>query len=93
MREKLRIETPWVTYVGDFAEGDALTRVYAYPLNGNGFPVAYEPDGQWLSVDDAHEAGLAFGYEDTAIERWLMPGVVRGKGLSQAQSRIDQFAY
>jgi hypothetical protein len=27
------------------------------------------------------------------VERWLAPGVVRGKGLSQAQSRVDQFAY
>jgi hypothetical protein len=93
IREQLRIETPWLTYVGDFAEGDALTRVYAYALNGNGFPVPYEPDAQWLSAEAARAAGLAFGYESTAVERWLAPGVVRGKGLSQSQSRVDQFAY
>jgi hypothetical protein len=93
IREQLRIETPWLTYVGDFDEGDTLTRVYAYPLNSNGFPVAYEPAGEWLPAADVRAAGLAFGYESEAIGRWLAPGVVRGKGLSQAQSRVDQFAY
>lgn len=92
-REQLHIETPWVTYVGDYDEGDSLSRVYAYQLNGNGFPVPYEPAGQWLSLDDARDAALTFDYETGAIERWHDPNIVRGKGLSQAQSRIDQFAY
>ena len=92
LREKIRVETPWVTYVGDFEEKDALSRVYAYQMNNNGFPVPYEPTGQWLSLDDVRER-VSFGYESQAIEHWLDPNVIRGKGLSQAQSRIDQFAY
>ena len=40
-RETLKIETPWVTYVGDFDEGDHLSRVYAFAMNDNGFPVRY----------------------------------------------------
>ena len=86
------METPWVTYVGDFEEGDALSRIYAYQLNNNGYPIPYESIGQWLSLDDARERA-SFGYEPLAIQQWLDPHVIRGKGLSQAQSRVDQFAY
>ena len=93
MREQVRVETPWVSYIGDFVEGESLCRVYGYPLNSHGFPVTYEPRGQWLTLDDVHEANSPFGYETTAIGCWHQPGIVRGKGLTQAQSRIDQFAY
>lgn len=91
MRKELHIETPWASYVGDYDEGDHLCRVYAYPLNENGFPVPYS--GEWLSSDDARDAKLATDYANQAIDAWLAPGMVRGKGLTQAQSRIDQFAY
>jgi ectoine hydroxylase-related dioxygenase (phytanoyl-CoA dioxygenase family) len=91
LREELRIETPWASYVGDYDEGDGLCRLYAYELNQNGFPVPYR--GEWLGLDDVRSAQLAHGYAPTAIETWKDPAIVRGKGLTQAQSRIDQFAY
>ncbi len=91
MREQVKVETPWATYVGDYAEGDALTRLYAYELNDNGFPVAYA--GEWLALEDALDAKLAHAYLPEAIDAWMAPGIVRGKGLTQAQSRIDQYAY
>lgn len=91
MREQLKVETPWATYVGDYDEGDALTRLYAYELNDNGFPVAYA--GEWLGLDDARDAALAQDYVPRAIETWTAPGIVRGKGLTQAQARVDQYAY
>lgn len=91
LREQLKIETPWLTYVGDYAEGDALTRVYAYELNDLGFPVPYA--GEWLSPDEARDAALAQSYVSRALADWMAPGVVRGKGITQAQARVDQYAY
>ena len=88
-REKLKIEVPWMTYVGDFEEGDDLARVYAFELNGHGFPVRYA--GEWLTRDEMAERGI--GYECDAIDRWLDPEITRGKGISQAQARVDQYAY
>lgn len=94
LRERHRIELPWVSYVGDFDEGDHLCRVYGYTLPGYGFPVPYD-EGRWLTRSQVASGldGLAGGYELQAIDRWLDPAVVRGKGLTQAQSRINQYAY
>lgn len=93
LREQIRIETPWVSYVGDFDEGPGLCRVYAYDLTGDGFPVGYT--GRWLNGEQLEAArdDLAFGYEPEALDRWLDPTIVRGKGLTQAQSRVNQYAY
>ncbi len=91
LREQVQIEVPWLSYVGDYIEGDGLCRVYGYTLNDNGFPVAY--DGTWIDVDKLTATQLAHDYAIEAIQTWLDPNFVRGKGLSQAQSRIDQFAY
>jgi hypothetical protein len=94
LRSQLRIETPWVSWVGDFDEGGYLCRTYAYTLTGLGFPVPYR-EGRWLTRTQLASAGddLAFGYELEALDRWLDPTVVRGKGLTQAQSRINQYAF
>ncbi len=94
IRRDLRIELPWVSYVGDFDEGDHLCRVYAYTLTGLGFPVPYD-EGRWLTRDQLASSidQLAGGYELDAADRWLDPSIVRGKGLTQAQSRVDQYAY
>ncbi|MGF1597843.1 MAG: phytanoyl-CoA dioxygenase family protein [Acidimicrobiales bacterium] len=94
LRREVRIETPWVSYVGDFDEGEHLCRVYGYTLNDLGFPVPYS-EGRWVSRTELADAAdeLVHGYEPEALERWLDPTIVRGKGLSQAQSRIDQYAY
>jgi Phytanoyl-CoA dioxygenase (PhyH) len=95
LRTEVRIETPWVSYLGDFDEGDHLCRVYGYTVPaGLGFPVPYTP-GEWLVRNQLESAPerLAFGYELEALDRWLDPTIVRGKGLSQAQCRINQYAY
>ncbi len=93
VRRDLRIETPWVSYVGDFDEGDHLCRVYGYALNDLGFPVAYR-QGEWLGADALKsENDLRYGYEARAFDAWLDPAPIRGKGLSQAQCRVDQYAY
>lgn len=95
LRADLRIETPWVSYVGDFDEGDHVCRVYGYTIpSGLGFPVPYTP-GQWLGRSQLESARdqLAYGWETEAVDRWLDPAPIRGKGLTQAQCRINQFAY
>jgi len=95
LRDDLRIETPWMSYVGDFDEGDHLCRVYGYTIpTGLGFPVPYTP-GQWLGRSQL-ESGrdqLVNGWETEAVDRWIDPAPIRGKGLTQAQSRLNQFAY
>ena len=91
LREQLKIETPWLSYVGDYEEGEGLCRLYAYTLNDHGFPVAFA--GEWVATDAIDERNVAHAWVADAIERWLDPTIIRGKGLSQAQSRIDQFAY
>jgi hypothetical protein len=88
--ETIGIEPPWVSYVGDYDEADHLCRVYGYTLPGRGFPVPYR-GASWRPVEEITDR--AFGYEARAIADWLDPKPVRGKGLTQAQSRIDQYAY
>lgn len=91
LRERLRIETPWVSYVGDYREAEHLCRVYGYTLNDRGFPVKYA--GRWCAVSDLDGIDCAFGYEADAVRTWLDPAPVRGKAITQAQSRIDQYAF
>ena len=91
MRKLVKVETPWLSYVGDYDEGETLARLYAFELNDNGFPGRFP--GEWLTLDDIRERGTRFGYEASAIETWTDPAIVRGKGISQAQARVDQYAY
>lgn len=101
IRSQLQIELPWVTWVGDYPEnieaadsqGDpagGLCRVYAYALSGQGFPVPLR-GGQWLSGEEVAACG-SLGYEKHALASWLDERLTRGKGVSQAQARVDQYA-
>ncbi len=90
--QEIGIEPPWVSYVGYFEEADHLCRVYGYDLTGRGFPVPYR-GAEWVPVAELAGRSLRFGYEDQAVADWLDPTPVRGKGLTQAQSRVDQYAY
>lgn len=92
LRDSCRIETPWLSYVGDYDEGTHLCRVYAYTLTGRGFPQSYDP-AVWVEVAALDATSLRYGYEASAVDNWNDPSIVRGKGLAQAACRIDQFAY
>ena len=91
LREQIQIEVPWLSYIDDYPEDGGLTRVYGYSFNDNGFPVAY--NGVWLPLSRIVGENLAQGWELDAVNKWLDPSLIRGKGLSQAASRVDQFAY
>ncbi len=91
LREQVSIDVPWLSYIGDFEEDAGLSRTYGYTFNDNGFPVAY--NGVWLPLSKVSKEHLSLGWELDAVERWLDPRFIRGKGLSQAASRVDQFAY
>jgi len=90
--ERIGIDPPWVSYAGDFEEDGHLCRVYGYSLNGRGFPVPYA-GARWLPVAELSSDNGRWGYERAAVDAWLDPAPQRGKGLTQAQSRIDQYAY
>ena len=90
--DTVRIEPPWLSWAGDYEEEAHLCRVYGYTLPGRGFPVPYQ-EAHWLPVSDLTHNSGRYGYERRAVDAWLDPAPVRGKGLTQAQSRIDQYAY
>jgi len=94
LRSQLQIELPWVSYIGDYEEGEHLCRIYGYDLTGLGFPVPYH-QGRWVSADDMSSVASTsgWGYESIALSSWLDSSVIRGKALTQAQSRINQYAY
>ena len=91
LREQVKIQTPWLSYIGDYPEDEGLARVYGYSFNENGFPVGYE--GAWLPVSKLPLQNLTNDWLLEATNLWLDPSIVRGKGLSQAACRVDQFAY
>lgn len=92
VRDQIRIEVPWVSYIGDYEEDNHLCRIYGYVMNNNGFPVAYK-EGRWVREAELSAAQFQYDYEMNVIAQWNDESKVRGKGLSQAQSRIDQYAY
>ena len=94
IRSQLKIEVPWVSYIGDFAEAEGLCRVYGYDLNQLGFPVEYD-NAVWKTNREveAQSNNLKWGYEPAAINLWLDPSITRGKALTQAQCRTNQYAF
>ncbi|MDE0846679.1 MAG: phytanoyl-CoA dioxygenase family protein [Actinomycetota bacterium] len=94
IRSQLKIEVPWVSYIGDFMEAEGLCRVYAYDLNQLGFPVEYD-NAVWKTTREikAESTNLKWGYEPAALDLWLDPSITRGKALTQAQCRTNQYAF
>lgn len=90
LRCEQKIEVPWATYVGDYEEHDGLCRIYAYEMGNHEYFVPY--DGTWVGHEALLENG-AFRYELELLKQWNDRDVMRGKGVTQMQGRIDQFAY
>jgi hypothetical protein len=90
---RLRCRPPWMSYVGDYEEGPDLCRVYGYHLPAHAWGVN-AAGVVWLTLDEVQSrAGeLEWGFEAEAVAEWLRPGVVRGKAVTEAQGRADQYA-
>lgn len=89
----LRFRPPWMTYVGDFPGEDGMVRTYAYRLAPQAWGVSAK-GAVWLDEAElAARAGeLCFGWEAEAVSAWLHAPVVRGKAVTEAQARTDQYA-
>ncbi len=92
LRAQVGLEVPWMSWVGDWPEGDGLCRTYAYTLTGRGFPVPYR-DGEWFDIDALRSHEDSLGWEAQALAAWLDPAPIRGKGVTQAQARADQYCF
>ncbi|MBT6277378.1 MAG: hypothetical protein HOI95_25010 [Chromatiales bacterium] len=91
MLDQVGADCPWMSYVGDYEEQDGLCRVYGYTApESPAFQAANGYDMRWTPVADSSE--LTTPYVAQAVERWTDPEVTWGKGLTQAQSKVDQYA-
>ena len=93
LEARIQTRPPWMSWIGDYDEGTTRTRVYGYRVPEHAWGV-HAKDIVWLSADEAaaRSGELAFGYEADAVARWLDPTLVRGKGVTQALGRADQYA-
>jgi ectoine hydroxylase-related dioxygenase (phytanoyl-CoA dioxygenase family) len=92
--ERLKTRPTWTSYVGDYMEGgDHMCRVYAYRLPEHAWGI-HAKGTVWLSLEQVQErAGdLANGWELDACIEWQRPGMIRGKAVTQATGRADQYA-
>jgi hypothetical protein len=90
---RLRCRPTWGSYVGDYPEGDHLCRVYAYHLPDHAWGI-HASGTVWLTQEEVHQrtADLAQGWEATACAEWSAPGMIRGKAVTEATGRADQYA-
>ena len=89
----VKVAPPWFSYIADHAEGDGLCRVYGHRLSADGWGIA-GPGVVWLDHDElsARQDELAAGYELDVVREWERTDLVRGKAVSEALARVDQFA-
>jgi ectoine hydroxylase-related dioxygenase (phytanoyl-CoA dioxygenase family) len=90
---RLQCRPPWMSWIGDYDEGEHRCRVYGYRLPTHAWGI-HAGGTTWLSAEEAAEraADLVDGYEADAVRAWLAEGLVRGKGVTQALGRADQYA-
>lgn len=99
VRREFALELPWMTYIGDYEEtviedGEVvlgLCRVYAYPCDEKP-ELPAEAGAKWVTRESLAGLSLAQQFVPEAVGQWLDVPLRRGKGLSQAQSKIDQYA-
>ena len=75
-----------MSYIGDFAEGGQLCRVFAHSLEDLSPLRADELQSEWLSVDQVGDLRTGGGYEKEAVALWMDPGYARGVGEAGRQA-------
>ena len=92
MIEQYDLDVSWMSYIGDYDEGDGICRMYGYTLpEGTDFGTdSFELD--WVSESALKERATVFGWEAEAVDNWLHAKLIRGKGKSHVQSQENQYA-
>ena len=93
LEERLRSRLPWASYIGDYEEGDGLCRTYAYRLPEHAWGI-HAHGATWLDCDQiaARASDLTEPWAPDAAREWLRTDLVRGKAVSEAAGRADQYA-
>ena len=89
-RDQVRVEPPWVSWITDVDNDSSLSRMYGYNIDEHAFPARF--DGEWLTK---HQLQDRFDDDHPildAIELWQDPALIRGKGVTQARARTNQYA-
>lgn len=102
--DQLKTRPPWMSWIGDWDEGaseggddgsagNGRSRVYGYRLPAHAWGIQ-TPGTVWLTAEEVEgrAAELEVGFEAEALRGWSAEGVVRGKGVTQALGRADQYA-
>ncbi|MFN0028563.1 MAG: phytanoyl-CoA dioxygenase family protein [Acidimicrobiales bacterium] len=92
---QVRTRPTWMSYVGDFehARDHSMQRVYGYRQPSHAWGIT-EPGTRWLDAAElaARAGDLAQPWLLQAIAEWQRADVVRGKAVTQATGRADQYA-
>ncbi len=96
---ELKTRPGWMSYVGDYELPDGaggaggLARTYAYRLPAHAWGI-HARGVTWLDLDAvrARRTELTQPWLDDAIAEWQRPGVIRGKAVTEATGRADQYA-
>jgi len=89
----LRTRPAWMSYVGDYGDGDGLSRVYGYRLPRHAWGIGVK-GAQWLTAAEAAARSdeLDQPWAPEAIAAWQRDDLVRGKGVTESTGRADQYA-
>ncbi len=90
---EVRTRPTWMSYVGDYAEGDGLSRAYGYRVPPHAWGI-HVKGAVWLSAAQAAARGdeLTQAWAAAAVAEWQRADLVRGKAVSEATGRADQYA-
>ena len=91
VKDQTGLEIDWMTYVGDYVEGNGLCRVYARPLNDlPSLPHSVEQEFYWFNEDElkVQLPSLANHFVLDAVRSWLHEPKLRGIGQSQMRAGL-----
>ena len=97
LSDQLKTRPAWMSYVGDYVAAagtgsGVLHRTYGYRVPTFAWGIT-EPSTVWLSQADleARSAELAQPWTLQAVAEWQRADVIRGKAVTQATGRADQY--
>jgi len=91
VQDQTGLEIDWMTYVGDYVEGNELCRVYSRPLEDlPPLPHSVEHEFCWFNEDElkVQPPSLANCFVLDAVRSWLHEPKLRGIGQSQMRAGL-----